>query len=347
MDVWLDPRRRRETCVISHARADHTARHHRPVITPNTRLLLDDYLSKASSIVLDYDEPLETERFRLTLHPASHCLGSAQVLVESKMTGERLLYAGDFKVRPSPTNEPVEQVACDTLVMEATYGKSQYTFPPQEQVLPTAYRTLRAWLSQGGKPIVQGWRLGKAQEILYHLLAEGFDVAVEQGIYRVAEAYQKGGVTFPGEFLSFDGHWPEGRVAIWPPGRTRGTELERFRPTRFLELTGWAADDGNRWGCRGAASLPFSDHPDFEELVDYVRRVKPKQVYTVNGFPELAAHLRQPGIPGDALGRPGRTARSWLSDEAGVGPVGESAQHGWFQQDGRGDACVAPTVAVP
>ena len=31
--------------------------------------------------------------------------------------------------------------------------------------------------------------------------------------------------------------------------------------------------------------------------MDYVRRVAPKQVYTVNGFPELAAHLRGLGYP--------------------------------------------------
>lgn len=297
LELWLDSRRRQEVGVISHAHADHTARHHRPVLTPNTGLLLADYLKKASPTVLDYNEPLETERYKLTLYPAGHCLGSAQVLVESKVSGERLLYTGDFKVRPSPTNEPLEPVACDILIMEATYGKPQYAFPPQDQVLNTAYDTLRSWLGQGEKPVVQAWRIGKAQEVLYHLLAEGFDVAVEDGIHRVAEAYQEGGVRFPGDFGCFDGRWPEGRVVIWPPGRRAGGEPEGFRPTRFLELTGWAADSKNRWGRRGDASLPFSDHADFNELVDYVHRVNPKQVYTVNGFPELAAHLRGLGYP--------------------------------------------------
>ena len=49
---------------------------------------------------------------------------------------------------------------------------------------------------------------------------------------------------------------------------------------------------------RGAdASLPYSDHSDFNELVEYVQAVSPKQVYTVNGFPELAARLRELGYP--------------------------------------------------
>ncbi|PKB78618.1 MAG: hypothetical protein BZY88_17575 [SAR202 cluster bacterium Io17-Chloro-G9] len=301
LDLWLDSRRRREEGVISHAHSDHTARHQRPILTANTLLLLSDYLKNATPISLAYHEPLETEKYRLTLHPAGHCLGSAQVLVESKINGERLLYTGDIKVRPSPINEPLEAVPCDILVLEATYGQPQYTFPSQDQVLATGYRTLRTWLSRGEKPLVLVWRMGKAQEILHYLLAEGFDVAVEEGIYRVSESYQRAGVTFPGNFEIFQGRWPEGRVVLWPPGRRSTGAAEGLRGARSMELTGWAAGGGSngssRWGRRGDASLPFSDHPDFNELVEYVRRVAPKQVYTVNGFPELAAHLRGLGYP--------------------------------------------------
>jgi Cft2 family RNA processing exonuclease len=64
-----------------------------------------------------------------------------------------------------------------------------------------------------------------------------------------------------------------------------------------MQLTGWAAHSQNRWSRRGDVSLPYSDHADFKELVDYVTQVRPKQIYTVNGFPELAAHLRHLGYP--------------------------------------------------
>jgi len=297
LDLWLDPRRQQDLGFISHAHSDHTARHHHPILTHNTRLLLSDYLRKSDPISLDYQEPLETARYTLTLHPAGHCLGSAQALVESKATGERLLYTGDIKARLSPINEPLEPVACDVLVIEATYGREEYTFPPEEQVLSTVYNTLRHWLSRGEKPVVQGWRLGKAQELLHHLLAAGFDVVVEDSVYRVAETYQQAGVEFPGEFGILNGHWPEGQVLICPPG-PRGTgPISGFRRTRSMELTGWAATGNQRWGRPADASLPFSDHADFNELVDYVQRVQPKQVYTVNGFPDLADRLRHLGYP--------------------------------------------------
>ena len=205
LDLWLDSRRKREFSLISHAHSDHIARHRRPVLTPNTGLLLSEYLKNSSAIVLDYHEPLETESYILTLYPAGHCLGSAQALVESKAAGVRVLYTGDLKVRSSPTNEPLEAVPCDVLVLDACYGRPQYTFPSQEQVLTTAYRVLRTWLNNGDKPVVQGWRLGKAQELLHLLLGQGFDVAVEDSVYRIAQVYQQAGVTFPGEVQPFEG----------------------------------------------------------------------------------------------------------------------------------------------
>lgn len=311
LDLWLDSLRRREFGLISHAHSDHTARHSRPVLTRNTGLLLSDYLQKSAPVCLEYHEPLETKDYTLTLYPAGHCLGSAQALVESKATGVKLLYTGDIKVRTSPTNEPLEPVACDVLVIESTYGKPQYTFPPQEQVMANAFHILRSWISRGDKPVVQVWRLGKSQELLHLLLAEGFDVAVEESAYRIARIYEEGGVTFPGthggSYRCFDGSWPEGQVLICPPGKKNQEGLNGQRGLRFMELTGWAAGGGNPWGRRADSSLPYSDHADFNELVEYVCLVRPKQVYTVNGFPELAAHLRHLGYPAVHLNGQGRT----------------------------------------
>ena len=306
-DLWLDSRRRREFGLISHAHSDHTARHSRPVVSRNTGLLLAEYLKKSDPILLDFHEPLEFDGYTITLYPAGHCLGSAQVLVQSKATGERLLYTGDFKSRSSPTNEPLEPVPCDILVMEATYGQPKYTFPSEEEVLATAYRILNSWIDQGEKPVVQAWRLGKSQELLHLLLTQGFDVALEESIYNAARIYEAGGVSFPGELRSFDGSWTDGQVLICPPGKWHQANLNGVRGLRIMQLTGWAADSSNRWIRRGDATLPYSDHADFKELVDYVGQVQPKQVYTVNGFPELAASLRHMGYPAvhlDGQGQP-------------------------------------------
>ena len=297
LDLWLDSTRKRESSVISHAHSDHMARHSRPIVTPNTLLLLRDYLKKADPVVLHYGEPLETPTHTITLHPAGHCLGSAQTLVISKATGHRLLYTGDIKTRSSPTNEPAEPVQADTLVVECTYGRQEYIFPDQEQTLATASRTLRAWLSRGERPIALGWRLGKAQEMLHHLLSSGFEVVAEDGIYRAVEAYREAGIEFPGKVAAFDGHWPDGTVALFPPGKSVQA-LRGYRNQRTMELTGWAVSNSrHHWRRPADASLPFSDHADYNDLLAYVEAVQPSRVYTVYGFPEFAAKLRSLGYP--------------------------------------------------
>ena len=82
--------------------------------------------------------------------------------------------------------------------------------------------------------------------------------------------------------------------------------LPAGRTARYLELTGWAAGKGARpWGSGrpGDASLPYSDHADFNDLVAYVRAAQPQRVYTALGFPDLAAHLRQQGYAATHLGK--------------------------------------------
>ena len=297
LDLWLDSTRKRDQSVISHAHSDHTGRHRRPVVTPNTLLLLREYLKNSDPIVLPYGEPLQTPDYTITLYPAGHCLGSAQTLVVSKTTGHRLLYTGDIKTRPSPTNEPLKPVQAHTLVIESTYGRPEYVFPSQEQTLATASQTLRMWLARGERPVALAWRLGKAQEVLHHLLEEGFDVITEPRIFEAVQVYREAGISFPGKVSTFDGNWPEGTVALFPPGRSVQALIE-FRHQRTMELTGWAASNSrHHWRRPVDASLPFSDHADYNELLSYVETVKPEQVYTVYGFPDLAAKLRTMGYP--------------------------------------------------
>ncbi len=310
LDLWLDALRKQDTSVISHAHSDHIARHRRPILTPGTRRLLGDYLSRSEPVELDYGETLDFQDCTITLYPAGHCLGSAQTLVTRRSNGERLLYTGDLRTQPSPINEPLQPVPCDTLVIESTYGRPDYVFPPQEEAIATARKVIAQWLEQGALPVVLGWRLGKAQEALHHLSSAGFKVACEETVYDIARKYEAAGVEFGGDYRIFDGSVRDGEVLLFPPGKKARETVNRHRPdrrpVRYLELTGWAAGNGVRpWGRGrpGDASLPYSDHADFNDLLAYVPAVQPRQVYTVFGFPDLAERLRRMGYAASHLGK--------------------------------------------
>ena len=308
--LWLDGRVRREEGYISHAHADHVARHSSALLTPGTERLLRPLLKNTRCHTLEYGEPLETSSYILCLYPAGHCLGSAQVLVTIKRTGERVLYTGDFKIVPNPTAEAVQPVECDTLIMEATFGQPCYTFPPQGEVLERCYAILHAWLSAGRTPLLPCYRVGKAQEVLHLLLSAGFEVALESSAFQVAEVYQEAGVRFPGPFSLVNGSPKEGQVVLCPPSRARF--LAPLIPgRRTLMLTGWAANPASRRWFHADEVLPFSDHADFSGLLDYVSAVKPKRVFTVYGFPQLAARLRELGY--EATHLEGRATSRQLS----------------------------------
>ena len=222
-------------------------------------------------------------------------MGSALALVECKATGERVLYTGDFRVKENPTSEPLATVPCDVLIMESTYGREDYVFPPQEEVLEDLFESVYDWTEEGGTPVVLAYRMGKTQELLHHLLARGYSVALEEGAYEVTRGYEEAGVQFPGEYRVFDGKARDGEALIFPSGRKTRETLSWVMYKRYFGMSGWALDPQRAHWTGADESFPFSDHADYEELLGYVEAVGAKEVYTVYGFPDLAGDLRARG----------------------------------------------------
>lgn len=298
LDLWLDSKRKRPFGYISHAHSDHTAAHGKAILTRATSILLRKLLRRSESLTLEYGEVYETERYSLTLHPSGHCLGSALALVQCKATGERVLYTGDFRVKENPTAEPLATVPCDVLIMESTYGRRDYVFPPQEEVLKDCFDSVFDWTEAGGVPVVLAYRMGKAQELLHHLLARGYRVALEEGAYEVTRGYEEAGVEFPHseEYRVFDGTVRDGEALIFPSGRRTRERLSGVTYKRYFGMSGWALDDERAHWTGADESFPFSDHADYGELVGYVEATGAREVYTVFGFSDLARDLRARGV---------------------------------------------------
>ena len=91
-------------------------------------------------------------------------------------------------------------------------------------------------------------------------------------------------------------------MALFPPGQ-RSRTLDGFAGKQVMELTGWAAAERRGWRRRADISLPLSDHADYHELLAYARATGARRVYTVFGFPHLAAALRAAGTPALHLGK--------------------------------------------
>lgn len=300
IDFWLDPTRPQARAFVSHAHSDHVGKHDEYIVTPGTAALLAHrYRPRGRLVEQHFGEPRDLGGFSLTLYPAGHVLGSAQALIEHR--GHRLLYSGDVKLAPSYTAEPCAAPEADTLIVEATFGRPRYVFPPAAEVIAGILAFCRTALANGETPVLFAYSLGKGQEVLRCLAGAGFDIAVHGTTHGVAQVYARLGIEFP-VHERLDRCDLRGRVLICPPQARRSTALAAVPRPRTAIVTGWAMDRAARWRYGTDAAFPLSDHADYEELVEYVRRVNPRRVYTVFGFDgEFAADLRTRGYDAQPL----------------------------------------------
>lgn len=293
MRLWLDSSRKRDFAFVSHAHADHSARHKKILASHATSRLLQCRLGIEAELAVDYGESVGIGKGTLTLYPSGHILGSSQILIEQG--GERLLYTGDFKLASSLTAEPCQPVECDHLIMECTYGLPQYRFPDRSEVEQRLMDYIEDVQKRGEIPIILAYALGRAQELTRLLTAAGFRVAMEKRIFDIAQAYEELGVDL-GDFESYDSGDLDGRVLLFPPHLWKAPVLQQIPNKRMIAVTGWAVDGRQKSWYRTDAAFPLSDHADFDDLIRYVEITRPRSVYLIHGFPEFAQHLEDLGV---------------------------------------------------
>jgi putative mRNA 3-end processing factor len=300
----LDAHRKAELSFVSHAHADHIARHERTIATAATLRLMAHRLGPLSApLSVPYNRPFALGPLTLELLPAGHILGSAQLRV-TRPDGRRIVYSGDLNLVPALTAEPAQVALCDTLVLESTFGHPRYRFPDRDEVLGAVEAWVRATLARDATPVLLGYALGKSQEVVANLTARGHAVVAHASICEIAALYREFGVEV-GPVRRFDGTWKPGEVGVFPPHAWRAPRLLRPWPRATAVLTGWAVDPGaaRRYG----ADLAFavSDHADFPALVRYAQATGAREVVTHHGFArELADALCAAGVDARALGKP-------------------------------------------
>ena len=116
-DFYIDPSEPVERAVVTHGHADHASGGHGVVLcSHDTARILALRLPQQSVTAFAYGE---TVMPGVTLHPAGHILGSAQVRIEAE---DVTVVSGDYKRHADPTCAPFEVIPCDTFVSEATFA---------------------------------------------------------------------------------------------------------------------------------------------------------------------------------------------------------------------------------
>ncbi len=298
-DLWLDPQVSKPCAFVSHAHADHVARHESILCSDLTAALLRSRFRIAESRLVPsaFHVPVVRGGFRFRLIPAGHIPGSAMIHITRIADQASLLYTGDFKTRRSRVSEATGFLNADTLIMETTFGLPGYEFPSPMEVDASILRFVNDAFSDHHTPVLLGYSLGKAQEALALLAEHGIPVLMHPAAAAMTRACIEAGVPDLPEPVEFDGHAPPGHVLIAPPHATRSQLLRGLKAKRTAMLSGWALQPGARFRYRVDAMLPMSDHADHPGLLECIQRVRPKRILTVHGFArEFASELRTRGM---------------------------------------------------
>ncbi len=314
--LWLDPRGPRDLAFVSHAHSDHTGRHRETIFTEATSRLMRARMGEAAGreLVLPCREPRRIRDFEIELLPAGHVLGSAQCLVTTD--AGTLLYTGDFKLRAGLSSEAAMAAPAETLIMETTFGLPRYAFPPAEKVVADVVKFCLEAREDGATPVLLGYSLGKAQEILFAVAATGLPILLHGAVWSMSQVYESMGVKFP-PYGKYVAGAAGDHVLICPPSVAGSAMLRKIRHRRVAVLTGWAMDAGAARRYQVDAAFPLSDHADYPDLLRYVEMVGPKRVLTLHGFArEFARDLRARGVEAWAL-----TAADQLEFPLGLPPA--------------------------
>jgi len=330
---------------VSHAHLDHsgmipwiTRRHNVDVVlTPPTAdvadLLLRDSLKIADAEgfdapfddrdlrtarrhfrTIDFSDRIEIGGLEVTAHPAGHIPGATMFEVNGAQT---FLFTGDLHSLTTDLVWGAQPVACDTLVIEATYAGRQH--PERLKSEHAFLRKIEQVVNRGGLALVPSFAVGRTQDILLTLAKARHEVWLDgmgktvNSIYvehpeyirsvrklrhamnrvKVVHSPRGGELALDGEVIVTTSGMLDGgpvlrylekirddpRSAILLTGyQVEGTNGRRLVDEGVIDLYGVTVDVRCEW-----QKFDFSAHAGHDDLVRFIEECDPRRVVLMHG----------------------------------------------------------------
>ncbi|MBX3600276.1 MAG: ligase-associated DNA damage response exonuclease [Rubrivivax sp.] len=302
-DFHIDPWRPVARAVITHAHADHARRGHGAYLaTAVSAGVLRARLGDITQQGLRYGEAVDVGGVRVSLHPAGHVLGSAQVRLEHR--GRVWVVSGDYFASGhandvNATCEPFEPQRCDCFVTESTFGLPVYRWRPQREVLAEVNAWWQANAAAGRASLLLAYSFGKAQRLLAGVDPAIGPIAVHGAVAPLNEAYRAAGVALPAT-LSVDA-LPRADLAralvIAPPAAQGSAWARRLGDFSDAFASGWMQLRGTRRRQGLDRGFVLSDHADWPGLQRAIAATGASRVIVTHGYEAVMVRwLREQGL---------------------------------------------------
>lgn len=304
-DFFIDPLRGVDRAVLTHAHSDHARPGSRSYLCAQSSLgLLKVRLGGRASLQgLGYGETINCRGVQVSLHPAGHVLGSAQVRVE--YAGEIWVVSGDYKREPDSTCAPFELLRCHTFITESTFALPIFQWAPTQKVFAAMNRWWRQNQMASRTSVVHAYSIGKAQRLLASLDASIGPLLAHPAVMDMLPPYRAEGVSLPPvlEASVENLRASRGRGLLVTPTLAGPLEwMDALSPYAEAAASGWMLVSKFRQQRRRVRGFVLSDHVDWPSLLDTIDGTGAERVLATHGFVQpLVRWLRSTGRQADPL----------------------------------------------
>lgn len=223
-----------------------------------------------------YVDSDQIEQMSVTVIDAHHCPGSVMFLFEGYFG--KILYTGDFRFDSEMKDDPLMRniLHADTLYLDNTYNSPKCVFPSREESFKQVMEIIQ---SHEDFHIKIGLRnLGK-EDLLVKIAVDLNEwIKVPPSFFQLAELLDLPDVFITGE--------TDARIEVVPFYSISNKNIERWNkecPTIALLPTSLYTGLEMSPFCNqeNVYIVPYSDHSSFDELIEFVKFIKPGCIYPI------------------------------------------------------------------
>lgn len=296
--VNLDPKSAMPNCInfVSHAHSDHlpSASNGLVLATRETK----EIASLRGHALTNHVESLDDFR----LYDSGHILGARGVLFDD------VFYTGDICTRDRGFLKGATIPKCNTLIMECTFGKPEFVFPRIDETVKRVNEIISELYHKGKPVLLMGYQLGKAQTIS-NLFGHWAPLYYHDSVREMNLLHKRLGIPLK-EAMGHTEAQSKGLLDKKPwvmvcPLMSENNPFIKQMKAKYGAITigfsGWAKSNVS-FGRKSDYSIPLSDHCDYPELVELVKKSGAQKIYTIHGFvEEFASDLVKLGYDAQPL----------------------------------------------
>ena len=304
-DVYIDPWKKVNSALITHAHSDHARRgSNKYLATHLTVPILKHRLGRKHIIEgVSFREKINMNGVEISFHPAGHIIGSAQVRLEYK--GEVWVVSGDYKIENDGLATPFETVKCHNFITESTFGLPIYKWRPQSEVMAEINDWWMLNAEEQKISLLNAYSLGKAQRLAFLLDHSIGKVYLAKSVFEVHEIFRNNGIALK----QFQAFYPEqsediepGSLIIGPGSISECNWGKKVQGLETASASGWMQVRNLRKRRSIGKGFVLSDHADWPGILQAIKSSEADKVYVTHGYAQLLSrYLNESGIASDIV----------------------------------------------